>query len=356
MSSLSNVEEGQLIAKYNHAVKSCDGFDVLGKNIQSKPAKELLPLRGKGFTNAKNPDEYYATISGKIEYKNGHIDIKDVHEIRGDVDLITGKIEFFGDIHVQGNVGAGVVIRSSRNVTVDGVVESATIYAGGDVVLKRGIQGAQKGHIIAKGTVCAEFIEHTTVEAGGDVRSNSFLNADVYTAGKIRAEGKQGVILGGHVRGLLGVSAQNIGNDAETKTAVSCGYSADDYAHYIDAYQRENEAQKQLSDTVEKMTELLKLRRLGKDVMPEKTNRDIAFLNEKKDEYFEQLDKARTEKEELSKIIEKGKGSVILANDKIFRGVTICVEGNVYKVERNTSFMKYHNEAGKIVQSVIVVK
>ena len=59
---------------------------------------------------------------------------------------------------------------------------------------------------------------------------------------------------------------------------------------------------------------------------------------------------------ELTKIIEKGKGSVILANDKIFRGVTICVEGNVYKVERNTSFMKYHNEAGKIVQSVIVAR
>lgn len=356
MSSLSNVEEGQLIARYHHSVKSEDGYDVLGKAIASKPAKDLLPLRGKGFSNAKNPDEYYATISGKIEYKNGHIDIKDVHEIRGDVDMITGKVEFFGDIHIQGNVGTGVVIRSSRNVTVDGVVEAATIYAGGDVVLKRGIQGAQKAHIVARGTVCAEFIEHTKVEAGDDIRANSFLNSDVYSAGKIKAEGKQGIILGGHVRGLLGVSAQNIGNDAETKTAVSCGYSAEDYAHYVDAFQRETEAQKLLSDTVEKMTELLKIRRLGKDVIPEKTDRDIAFLNEKKDEYFEALDKARTEKEELTKIIEKGKGSVILANDKIFRGVTICVEGNVYKVERNTSFMKYHNEAGKIVQSVIVAR
>ena len=43
MSSLSNVEEGQLIARYHHSVKSEDGYDVLGKAIASKPAKDLLP-------------------------------------------------------------------------------------------------------------------------------------------------------------------------------------------------------------------------------------------------------------------------------------------------------------------------
>ena len=48
-------------------------------------------------------------------------------------------------------------------------------------------------------------------------------------------------------------------------------------------------------------------------------------------------------------MIEKGKGSVILANEKIFRGVTICVEGTKMPVPNNTSFMRYKNEAGKSI-------
>lgn len=355
MSSLTNVEEGQKIAEYHPAIQPQNGLDVMGREIVTKPSKELLPLRGKDISNEKDKNVYYAMVSGKIDYKNGAIDIKNVHEVRGDVDYITGKIEFFGDIHIEGNVGAGVVIRASRNVTIDGVVEAATIYSGGDVVLAKGIQGGQKGYIAAKGNVSAEFIEHCKIEAGGTIRSNSYINADVYAAEMVMAEGKNGSIFGGIVRGLKGVSALNMGNEAEIKTYVSSGYSAEDYEKYVNVFQRETEAQKKLSDTVDKMTELLKLKRLGKDITPELTDRELMNLNEKKDEYFEALDKTRKEKENLAEIIEKGKGSVILANDKIFRGVTICIEGTEYSVPENTSFMRYRNEAGRIVPDVIVL-
>lgn len=355
MSSLTNVQEGSVIAIYHHAITSKNGFDVHGKDIQAKAARELPALRGRGITNDKNPDEYVATVSGKIDYVDGHIDIKNVHEIPGDVDLITGKIEFFGDIHIKGNVGTGVVIRASRNVVVDGVVEAAEIYAGGDVILVRGIQGNQRGHVAAKGNVSAEFIEHANVEAGGNIRSNSFINANVYAGAKVIAEGKNGLILGGSVRGLTGVSAINIGNEMETKTFVAGGYSEEDYNRYVESFQKETDAQKKLSEIVEKMTEIVKQKRLGKDINSEATDRLLLALNEKKDELFEALDKAKKEKELLAEIIEKGKGSVILANEKIFRGVTICVEGTRFQVPQNTSFMRYKNEAGRIVTSVIVV-
>lgn len=355
MSQLTNVEAGQMIARYHHAIACRNGFDVLGKEIQAKPSRDLPILKGRGFNCDANPDEYVANISGKIDYKNGHIDIKDVHEVRGDVDLITGKVEFFGDIHIQGNVGAGVVIRASRNVTIDGVVESATIYAGGDVVLKRGIQGNQKGSVIAKGNVSADFIELAHVEAGENIRSNSFINSDVYAAGMVMAEGKNGVIIGGETHGLKGVSAVTFGNDAYTKTHIASGYSAEDYEKYIAAYQRENDAQKKLAETVEQMTEILKNKRLGKDKTPEKTDQLLVILNEKKDEFFEALDNARTEKDNLSTVIENGKGSVIVANDKIYRGVTVTVEGTSFQIPEDTSFMRYRNEGGRIVPTALVL-
>ena len=43
------------------------------------------------------------------------------------------------------------MIKAGKSLTVEGVVESATIIAGGDVCLKRGMQGAGKGSITAGG-------------------------------------------------------------------------------------------------------------------------------------------------------------------------------------------------------------
>ena len=123
----------------------------------------------------------------------------------------------------------------------------------------------------------------------------------------------------------------------------------------MESFQKETDSQKALSELVEKMTEIVRQKRLGKDINSDSTDKLLMALNEKKDELFEALDKAKKEKELLAEIIEKGKGSVILANEKIFRGVTICVEGTKMPVPNNTSFMRYKNEAGRIVTSVIVV-
>lgn len=354
MSRLTNVKSGTVVAIYHPAVKNHDGFDVYGNVIPSKPPKELPGLKGREITNEKDPNVYVAKVSGKIELKQNKIDIKNVHEVRGDVDLVTGKVEFFGDIHIQGNVGAGVMIRASRNVTIDGTVESATIYAGGDVVISKGITGGQKGIVIAKGNVCAEFIELATVEAAGNIRSNTFVNANVYAEGQVVADGKNGVILGGEVRGLRGVTAMTMGNASETKTFVASGYSSEDYSKYVDINQKESTIQQALSDVVDKMTETLRQKKLGKDINSDATDRLLLALNEKKDELFGQLDRVRSEKEKLTEVIENGKDSVIVCNDKIYRGVTICVEGTNFLVIHNSGYMRYKNEAGKIVARVLI--
>ena len=81
----------------------------------------------------------------------------------------------------------------------------------------------------------------------------------------------------------------------------------------------------------------------------------IWYPPKKKDEYFDMLDKVRAEKEALGAIIEKGKGGMVLANDKIFIGVTVIIEGNVFRVMENSRYMRYKNEGGRITGSVIVV-
>ena len=352
MSEITSVKEGDVIAVYHRAVPPKNGFDVLGKETVAKPAKDEIALRGRGISNEKDPDVYVATTTGKVEYKDHTVDIKNVYEIRGDVDLITGKIEFFGDIEISGNVESGVIIRASRNVMISGHVEAATIYAGGDVVIKGGISGGQKALIIAKGDVCADFIEHTTVNAGGNVRANSYIGSIVDSRKTVMAEGKNGSIISGNTRGLLGVAATDLGNDAETKTNVSAGYTSEEYTRYLELFQQETETQKILSDTVEEMSSILKRKRLGQEAASLDDDEKLLSLNEKKDKYFGMLDKIRSEKESLGALIETGKGSSVSVNNKAYRGVTIAIEGTPYKIEETAMFVRYTNEAGRIVNNV----
>lgn len=90
--------------------------------------------------------------------KNGKIDIQALHEINGDVTLITGKVEFFGDVVITGGVESGVIIRAGRNIEIKGNVEAVSLFAGGDIILGRGIQGAQRAKIIARGIFMRIFL------------------------------------------------------------------------------------------------------------------------------------------------------------------------------------------------------
>lgn len=302
-----------------------------------------------------HPDVYVAQQEGKIELRDNKIDIKSVHEIMGDVDLIIGRIEFFGDVVINGNVSAGVVIRAGRNIVIKGTVEAVNMYAGGDIVLERGIQGAKKAKLTAKGSVFADFIEHTEVTAKGSVSANSILNSKVYAEEKVIASGKKGIILGGHVQGLQGIEARILGNIVETKTTVHAGYDKETYAQYIGIAAREEEAQEELSKTVDSMADILRRKRLAAVTMDEAEENKLDELNKRKEECFQKLDNIRQEKEVLAATIEKGKGAKVITEGEVFRGVTVGVEDGQLFVEENTSFMQYEYLNGMVEGSVRVL-
>lgn len=355
MNELQNIRKGKVVAIYHHAVQGETGYTVKGKETKTKPAREMPPLRGKGITNVDHPDVYVAQQEGKIELRDNKIDIKSVHEIMGDVDLIIGRIEFFGDVVINGNVSAGVVIRAGRNIVIKGTVEAVNMYAGGDIVLERGIQGAKKAKLTAKGSVFADFIEHTEVTAKGSVSANSILNSKVYAEEKVIASGKKGIILGGHVQGLQGIEARILGNIVETKTTVHAGYDKETYAQYIGIAAREEEAQEELSKTVDSMADILRRKRLAAVTMDEAEENKLDELNKRKEECFQKLDNIRQEKEVLAATIEKGKGAKVITEGEVFRGVTVGVEDGQLFVEENTSFMQYEYLNGMVEGSVRVL-
>lgn len=349
MSGLQNVHKGDKVAVYHYAVQGEDGYTVYGAGLKSKPAKDLPPIRGKGIQREDN--EYFAMSDGKIEAKRGKLDIQQVHQIFGDVTMIIGKVEFFGDVIVNGNVESGVTIRAGRNIEVHGTTGCASLFAGGDVILSRGIQGG--GKISARGSVYADFIENTTVEAGGVVQSNTILNAQIYAKDMVVTTGKKGCIIGGYVHGLRGIQAMSVGSDVEVRTILHCGYEPEAYERLVDVRRQETEAKEALADLVETMTDALREKRLQGSSTSADTEAKLSEWNKQKDMLFSQLDNISQERETLEKVIEESQGACVKVDGYVYRNVIIGINAEQMVVDKETRFMKYSADKGIIEASVM---
>lgn len=342
MSALQNVQIGDLLAEYHPAVAGEDGYRIDGEELKSIPVKELQPLRGLSIE--RKGGSYYAAAAGKIEMKKGNIDIRTLHEIPGDVDLSIGKIEFFGDITIGGNVTAGVVIRAGRNLIIEGTVESADLFAGGDIMLKRGIQGNMKGKVRCRGSVYANFIEQCDVRADKNIEANYILNANVKAENKIFVKGKKGSIIGGQTQALQGIEAYQLGNAVEVRTVVHAGYEKEVFDRYMSCAEKEKELEEKLSDVLERMQELIKRKQFQSAV----DTSSLLMLNGKKDEYYKKLDEVREEMADYKERIEKGKGAKINAEGMTYRGVLLSIDGCCKQAKGGISYVTYCCKQGEI--------
>ncbi len=356
MSLVQNVDEGELLAVYHPAVQGTSGRDVTGKFEKLNLFKELRPLTGKGISNEGTPNEYYATKSGKIEYDGDvHLSIEEVYEVHGGCDLTNNAlIEFNGDVIIYGNVEAGVVINAGKSLTVEGVVESATITAGGMVCLKRGMQGAGKGSITAGGDVFTEFLEYTRVNASGSIQANVILNSNVEAGDIITLTGKKGLIAGGNVHAMNGINCINAGNQSEIKTRIHVGVMPEMMEQRIAVNEEYAKAHEELDEIVAGMAKILRVRQQTGELSDQLQAR-LNDLRVQKDEVYAKCMNIKKRVDKLENMVLAARDAKIKVIGNIYKGVTICVDDHEMNVNRDTSFMEYKAQNGIIVATVVVV-
>lgn len=259
--NVPSVEEGDKLVIYHPATASEDGVNFRGETIVAAKGKELAKLKGKGFYLSENGREYFASIPGRASFENERLLITNELLIDGDASVATGDIEFINDIHVRGNVLTGVKIISIKgSIIVDGYVEACELRAAKEVVLKNGMQGNNKGKIVAGGNVSGKFFEQVVVESGGDVSANAIMNSDITAKQDVTVSGKFGIIIGGTVRAERFISATIIGNMSEVKTYIYGGVAENLLNHLTKVENELTELEmdlKKITDGIEKVDAIL---------------------------------------------------------------------------------------------------
>lgn len=347
MNLIETVVEGQVIAIYKPAVPGTDGMNVRGNVIPAKPGKEQAPLKGRGFERSNDNLTYIATIDGKIEMVNNRININNFHEIFANIDTLFGNIDFAGDVVIHGNVCGGMSVRAGGTLTVDGVVEGASLWAGKDIILRGGVLGDGKAVVFARGDIYARFFEYAKVEALGMIQADAFLQCEVECKKNILLEGKRGMIIGGSVHAIEGVEVNEIGNESEIKSTIEVGVGETVYQEMNEIRQSLMELHgsiRKLEDGIKKFDETGNPKELSHKNDP----RRIALIRGRiRDSSMEKVKKARLE--ELSGQEEAARGATVKVNRTIYPG-TVIVIGNVKNLVREEQFaVEYVRRGDKII-------
>lgn len=218
---IPSVKQGQLLATVIPAVKGTSGRDVTGKPIAARDGRQIKVKAGNNVQFRSG--QYFAMTDGQVSITNKNISVNPVFEVKGDLDLKTGNIDFVGNITIKGNVPSGYELKAGGDILVYGLVEAANLQAKGNIIVDGGIAGGLRGIITAGGNVQANYLNQAVVKAGQDVYvKSSILHSKVTAGGDIDC--KIGTIIGGTLAAGRNIHVKDLGNELFTKTELAVGW------------------------------------------------------------------------------------------------------------------------------------
>lgn len=220
---IESVRAGQKLCSLVPPLPGVKGKTVIGTDIPTLDGKPANIPRGRNVEITQDGQSLISNIDGQVNFLDGKVNVFSNYEVLADVDNSTGNIYFVGNVSVRGNVLSGFVVEAGGNVEVWGVVEGAVIKAGGDIILRRGMQGQGKGTLISGGDIIARYIENSNIEAKKDIKSESIMHSNIKCGNKLELAGRKGLLVGGTCKVGKEVVAKVIGSHMATVTDIEVG-------------------------------------------------------------------------------------------------------------------------------------
>ncbi|HUX11633.1 MAG TPA: FapA family protein, partial [Spirochaetia bacterium] len=178
-----------------------------------------------GLNTRLSPDggKLFAECNGNVRIADGKILVEPVITVRN-VNYETGNIHFEGSVVIEGSIADGFVVEANGDIQVGNGVGKATLKAGGNILLKTGINGNSEGTIDCGGDLFAKYIESCTVACRGNVLVEEAIMHSRVTAFKhCVLNGRRSEVIASEL--IVGGSfwCKKLGNFNEASTRLSVG-------------------------------------------------------------------------------------------------------------------------------------
>lgn len=346
---IRNVTKGQELVRKIPAVEGEDGFDVRGKVLKAKKAKDAKILPGPYTSLSEDGLVLVAGEDGHLEREGNKFSVYPVFELRGDVDYSTGNLEAVGGIIVHGSVKEDFSVSAGKTLEVHGVVERAFLSSGEDMILTSGARGMNHGILKSGGSIFVEYVDQYFIRAARDVVfRRALMHCDVEAGLAVRhTEGGKGLIAGGTVKAGSEVECLVLGSEMETKTALHVGVSPG-------LLRKKEKLVANLEELKEKLGLIEKnikyLTRVMKEKGLDERQKALALkFVELRNSVSGQIEKLKGVLGEIEKTIDavKQKGCVKVWNT-CHPGVSITIRGETYLVREAVERVRFIYGEGKI--------
>ncbi len=341
------VNKGDVLAKLTPHENGQPGKNIFGEEIYPNKPKVKHLKYGRNITISEDKCTITSAVNGNVTLTDDTVFVADTYNVAADVDASTGDIDYEGNVMIPGTVRTGFTVKAKGDIQVNGVVEGATLIAGGNIVIKRGVQGMGKGELIAGGDICAQFFESANIKAKGDVMAGSILHSNVFSGGKVVVSGRKGFIVGGEIICDSYVEVNSIGNRMETQTIVKVGVKPELYDE-MKGLVSEVSA---LNESIEEISSYLNVYKAkvknGLKLTPENI-KSIKEHNTKLEALNEEKMGKNTRLQEIKEILDEGKKGSVKVLGNTYRGVTIFIASSIYIVKEKDVHSWYKIVNGEV--------
>ena len=225
------IDANTLLMEQIPATDGPPGKTVLGETIEqvkgiAHPFAECKNVQ----VDPSNPLHLRSTSHGIPIDEGDFIRVDDILLLHG-ISVKTGNVDYDGTIVITGDVHEGMKVKTSGDITVMGVIESADIFCGGDLTTQMPIIGRQKKdttsfscEIECKGNLRGTIAQYTRFIVGKDlILDNQLMHCDTDCKGSVLVYNEaysQGSIIGGVTRANNNVITTVVGTNAGNKTMI----------------------------------------------------------------------------------------------------------------------------------------
>lgn len=352
LSLFTSVKNGDLLAELTPDVPGEEGIDVYGNKVFPSKVKKKVLKFGRNIRLTDDKTQIYSEVDGDVKLQGDTVFVSNTYVVPADVDTSTGDIQYNGNIVVTGNVRAGFKVEATGDIEVNGAVEGAYLKAGGNIVLKRGIQGMSKGSLEAGHDIVTKFIESSTVQAGNIINTGSSLHSDLVAGEAVIVSGKKGFLIGGTVSASKRIEASVFGNKMNTHTVLKVGVKPEVMDRFKELTGIIKEEQEEMLKQKQVLESLKKKMQEGQKLLPNQ----VALAKQASESFKtfgESLEKDSAEYMVLKKEIEENTRGKVVVNHTVYPGVHIYISNRVYPVKDIRSRCQFRIDGADVVSTAI---
>ncbi len=322
------VRKGDVLGEVTNATSGEDGVDVRGESIPGK-AGHSLRLETDHTTRVKG-STMIATVDGRLVHAIDRLKVETTLEIAEDVDYATGHVDFPGSVVVHGSVKDQFRLKATGDIRVEGLVEAADVFAGGDLFLSRGMAGRDAGTLWVAGDLHAGYLDSVSGDIEGDCCIKNEIKESRLTVGR-RVESGSCAFYGGEIRAGLRVELATIGGAGGIETGVAIG-PCEELDSLVDRIERVIDALG--SKREQSATELKALNDAIRKLNATQAERltELQFEQIQADELSEKVAKAAAE---LLVVLRKPAPPTLSVRRTLHRGVTVRLRHVEFRVKES---------------------